>query len=453
MSALRTRHPAATNAAPALELRSFGVSIGGRVILTEVDLALPTAGMTVLVGPAGCGKSTLLRTLAGLNDAHPSLLTWGEVRIGDYASTLPDGIRFSEMPEAPSLVQQHARFYVDTLRENLASALPNRARLTQCEQRDHVMNVLADLHLHDLVTRFDDRVVSLPLLQQRQLAIARALLAQPAVLFVDEADAGLDDDDAGAVVHLIRAEATRRAVVFVTHNQRHALAAGGVTALLSGGAIREVASTRSFFSSPRTAAGRRFVATGRCELADPAEGALQTDDDEPGGASQRLIPVAPRGFYWVEHGRLGGMPRPGILGDLEDDLGGLQQLGVTVLVNLEEAQVVDPDLLASRGIRLVQLPIVDMDVPSVKDALDLCSRVDEWIRDSETVAFHCRAGLGRTGTLLACRLVHAGSTAREAIDRIRAINRFCIQSDAQVEFLRAFEDAVAVAPGSTAGHP
>lgn len=60
----------------------------------------------------------------------------------------------------------------------------------------------------------------------------------------------------------------------------------------------------------------------------------------------------------------------------------------------------------------------------------------------EVVAFHCRAGLGRTGTLLACQLIWSGERAIRAIERVRQINPRAIQSDEQVAFLRAFELAV-----------
>jgi atypical dual specificity phosphatase len=61
------------------------------------------------------------------------------------------------------------------------------------------------------------------------------------------------------------------------------------------------------------------------------------------------------------------------------------------------------------------------------------------MQDGDVVAFHCRAGLGRTGTMLAAQLVWAGHPPRAAIDTVRSINPRCIQSDAQIQFLRQFE--------------
>ena len=88
-----------------LQASGLGASYGPRVILAEVDFALPVTGVTALLGPAGTGKSTLLRTLAGLNDVNPRFRSWGQV---DYAgkqvqSSPPNAAIEADLPR---LVQQ-----------------------------------------------------------------------------------------------------------------------------------------------------------------------------------------------------------------------------------------------------------------------------------------------------------------------------------------------------------
>jgi len=133
------------------------------------------------------------------------------------------------------------------------------------------------------------------------------------------------------------------------------------------------------------------------------------------------------------------VPRPGIVATLEHDLDGLRRLGVSTLVTLEESRTVDPSLLAPLQMASIHFPILDMGAPRLEDAEELCRRIDQLVALGEVVAVHCRAGLGRTGTMLAAQLVFDGESAVGAIERVRRLNPSCIQSDAQVQFLSSFE--------------
>jgi atypical dual specificity phosphatase len=445
----------------ALELTGFGVAFDDRIILSDVSFHLDTTGMTVLVGPAGCGKSTLLRTLSGLNDCHPSLVMWGRVKSCGLPF-LVDEIPHECAPKRPSLVMQHARFFLDSVRENLVSALPNRASLERTAQTELVVSRLEENGLGELTEYLHRDAVELPLGLQRRLAIARALIQSPHVLFADEPAAGLDEAEALEVLTVLRVQARVRAVMLVTHNQRYARAADGNTLLLAGGRIQAHTSTREFFGSPNSPPIRHFLRTGGCILASPDVPIEILDECV---VPARALPTerhaksrftGPRGFFWVLPGYLGGMPRPGIIEDLERDLEGLKRLGVNVLITLEETECVDPQVLSELEIHSVHFPILDMHVPELSAAAELCREVDGWMQRGSIVTFHCRAGLGRTGTMLACQLIWCGRSARDAIETVRAINPRCIQSDAQVNFLPSFanwlkENAALLNP--TTEHP
>jgi atypical dual specificity phosphatase len=429
----------------AMSLRGFGLSFGDRTVLQDLALDLSPAHMSVLVGPAGGGKSTLLRTLSGLNDAHPSLSTWGTIRIGDIEFS-GGGAGAVPKEKRPSLVMQNARFFMDSVRENLVSALPNRSDLDQRAQTRLVCELLESHGLDELIHHLDSDVMGFPLSVQRKLCIIRALVADPAILFADEPTAGLHDDDATEIVAMLRVQARKRAVLFVTHNQKFAKFAGGTTLLLAGGRIAESAPTTDFFSQPRSEHGRQFLRTGGCITSSPDTPAEDLDEaiapvPTPPAGRPRSRSVGPRGFFWIVPGRLGGLPRPGIIDHLDHDLDGLARLGVSVLVTLEETPTVPPEILSARRIQPLHFPIDDMKVPTVDAALDLCRRVQGWMDGGEVVALHCRAGLGRTGTMLACQLIFAGESARGALEAVRHINPKCIQSEIQVDFLRSLEMA------------
>lgn len=442
----------------ALELRGFGVAFGERIVLDDLSAELPGLGLTVLVGPAGGGKSTLVRTLSGLNDSHPSLETWGAIRV-EGAEWPWDGHRHRPEPCArPTLVMQHARFFLDTVGQNLVSGLPDRAALDRAAQLQVVREALRDNDLEHLESAFGQDAVSLSLVDQRCLSVVRACLASPRLLFTDEPTAGLDEAGGERVVRLLRKQAERRSVLFVTHNQRLARRAGGTTLLLANGTIHEATPTERFFSLPTTELGRQLVATGSCQTRAPGSSdepeRTPTENPEPAErlaplpalgsapAPRELVRRRPRGFSWILPGMLGGLPRPGIVDEVAEDLEGLAELGVTLLVTLEEQRTVDPGRLAALGVDSVHFPIPDMGVPPLSATLELCARVRGWLEQGEVVAFHCLAGHGRTGTLLACQLIYAGESARAALEQVRAVNPRHVQSDAQVAFLRQLELAL-----------
>jgi atypical dual specificity phosphatase len=419
-----------------LSLRHFGVSFGLKVVLAEVDLDVPARGVGVLMGPGGGGKSALLRTVAGLNDMQPELAIWGHAL---YRETLlTPGNR-------PYLILQNARLLGASLRENLLSALSHRAQLTQGEQRRFVAELLARHGLGELARAQEQSVLELPLGVQRRLLVIRAICASPSLLLADEPTAGLNEADAQALLKLLREQGRERAVLMTSHHQGHARAVGDWCALLAGGRIQEVAPAERFFSQPRSEATRRFLETGGCALpspgAQPAELAPGVPPPPPlSPQAQDAVELAsrgPRGFCWLLPGMLGGTPRPGIIASEQEDLRALARIGIRVLVGLEEEQHVQ--VPAGSGIEYLRFPIQDMRAPSLKDALRFCREVDSWLEAEQPVAVHCRAGLGRTGTMLVAYLVWRGYGAREALERARAINPRWVQSEDQLRFISEFE--------------
>lgn len=213
---------------------------------------------------------------------------------------------------------------------------------------------------------------------------------------------------------------------------------------MAGGRILEAAPAREFFESPKTEQGKQFLRTGSCSEPSPA---AQPEELEPSQVPAPLPAPAvvrsrfegPRNFFWVLPGQLGGLPRPGIVETVKHDLDALKRLGVTHLVTLEETKTVDPLALEKAKIDLIFFPIIDMGVPELAAAEQLCKQIATIIQTSGVVALHCRSGLGRTGTLLACQLIFGGETAHRALERVRRIIPRAVQSQAQVTFLSLFE--------------
>ena len=427
-----------------LQLEQFGVAFANKVVLNDINLSLHGPGIRVLMGPMGTGKSTLIRTLAGFNDNNPSLRTWGN------ASYLGTPLRNAD--HVPVLVSQNARLLLSTVQENLAGGLTNRSELTAIQQREHIIALLESAGLSGLVEQLNTSVADMPLYQQRQVAILRSIASDPALLCVDEPTTGLAEHEAAELLEQLRAESDRRALLVVLHNQREARMLGGDILLLAGGTVQACTKSELFFDKPESAVVQQFVRSGSCSVPSPG---MTAEELAPDVIPPPVIPDAvrkviseslgPRGFLWLKPGRLGGCPRPGLIHDLEYDLAALRRVGVTVLLSMTETPV-DSDAVVAAGMQPIQRPVPDMGVLSLSEARALAIEIEALLAAGHVVAVHCKAGLGRTGTVLASQLIWEGESAVDALHAARCIEPRWVQSDTQLLFLQDFAVFLAQLP-------
>ena len=123
-----------------------------------------------------------------------------------------------------------------------------------------------------------------------------------------------------------------------------------------------------------------------------------------------------------------------------DGLAHLAERGIQVVVNLHERGH-DPARLARLGLTEVHVPVADFTAPTPEQLASGVQAIKHALHDGQRVAVHCAAGLGRTGTLLACYLVSIGMEPDAAIARVRAARPGSVETAAQeaavAEFARA----------------
>lgn len=231
-------------AQPFLQARGLSYASRGKSLLRGVDLDIRPNRKTVIMGANGAGKSLMLRLLHGLIAPTDGAVLWRGAPLDKAAR------------RAQAMVFQRPVMLRRSVLANLKFALAVRG-VRGAEQADRTRNALARARLTDLAMR-PARVLSGG--EQQRLALARALVARPEVLFLDEPTASLDPAATMAVEDLIRdAHAEGVTVVLVTHDAGQARRLGDDIVFLHGGRIAEAGTAARVLDAPRSAPARAWL--------------------------------------------------------------------------------------------------------------------------------------------------------------------------------------------------
>ncbi|MFI6497238.1 ABC transporter ATP-binding protein [Nonomuraea typhae] len=205
-----------------LELEGVGVRVVGKTLLSGVDWRVDFGEHWVVLGPNGAGKTTLLSLVSAVR--HPSEGTvqvlghrLGRVDLRELRRHIGLVAASQRLVDEGLMEEENASALTVVLTGHTGTSVPLWDRIGDAE-RDRALRLLADLGCKDLADR-DFRVCSQG--ERARVRIARALMADPAVLLLDEPAAGLDLPAREDLIEAVEDLARTRPVlttVSVTHH-------------------------------------------------------------------------------------------------------------------------------------------------------------------------------------------------------------------------------------------
>jgi iron(III) transport system ATP-binding protein len=231
-----------------IRIQNLTKRFGTTTALAGLDLEVRPGELFFLLGPSGCGKTTLLRTLAGFHKPDRGRVFFDSEDVTDLEPHKRNtGMMFQSYALWPHL----------TVAENVAFGLEER-RVPRPEIRRRVAEALDSVRMGPQAGRKPNELSGG---QQQRVALARCLVIRPRCLLLDEP---LSNLDAGLRLEM-RSEIRRvcrqfqLTAVYVTHDQKEALAIADRMAILEAGAIRQVGTPEEVYRRPSSRRVAAFV--------------------------------------------------------------------------------------------------------------------------------------------------------------------------------------------------
>ncbi len=142
-----------------------------------------------------------------------------------------------------------------------------------------------------------------------------------------------------------------------------------------------------------------------------------------------------RNFSWLIEGEIAGMAKPA---SSVYDFEFLKDNGFEAIVSLSEFPLSEV-LIEEFGFTVKHIPVRDFEAPTLEQVEDFVAFAENARSEGKKLVVHCDAGIGRTGTMLACYLVSKGYNAADAIEEVRAKRPGSLETIEQEEVVLKYE--------------
>lgn len=226
-----------------LSLENISFRVGDRDLLDDVNAEFQSTGRSIILGPNGSGKSLTLRIAHGILQPTAGRVVWR----GAGAATCAQ--QQAMVFERPVLLRRSVLANVEYVLAQRGVAQPDRQR-----------RALEALDRTGLVALAKQNARVLSNGEQQRLALARAWVATPEVLFLDEPTAALDPSATRSVEGIIEAIAdSGTKIIMVTHDMAQARRLADEVLFFYQGRLLEQSPAEAFFEAPKSKEARAFA--------------------------------------------------------------------------------------------------------------------------------------------------------------------------------------------------
>jgi glutamate transport system ATP-binding protein len=237
---------------PLVELERVNKHFGDLHVLKDIDLAVHSGEVVVVIGPSGSGKSTLCRAINRLETIDS-----GRISV-DGVDVPSEGRALARLRADVGMVFQAFNLFAHkTVLENLTLGPITVRGVPTEEARATALHLLERVGVQDQRNKYPAQLSGG---QQQRVAIARALAMRPKVMLFDEPTSALDPEMINEVLEVMTTLAREgMTMIVVTHEMGFARRAAHRVAFMADGEIVEQARPEEFFTAARSARAKDFL--------------------------------------------------------------------------------------------------------------------------------------------------------------------------------------------------
>lgn len=238
-----------------IEISNLTKKYNAYTALDTLSLTVIDSEFLAILGPSGCGKTTLLKLLGGFLEPTAGSITANGILYSSPTFTLPTekrniGMVFQSFALWPHMtVEEHVRFPLNSKRHQ---------HISKQEKEVAVQEVLEAMNITDFAKRLPEQLSGG---QKQRVSLARAIVAKPALLLMDEPLSALDAElriEMRKEIQRIH-RLTKATIIYVTHDQSEALGMADRIMIMNHGKIEQLDTPDTIYSHPTTAFAATFV--------------------------------------------------------------------------------------------------------------------------------------------------------------------------------------------------